>query len=164
MPRTAHILPIAALDTRAIGIVLLGAVGDWILRGADGAQQNYRLYHFSVPPRVLAVGDVVDHAHRKRRIDRQDFLRVNPDLPLTSSDRPVDLIIVLTSLYFGNVGHFIRLILYRQVLRPADNCPRRHIRMDLDRNLLPRIGWSIGVVVGRDHTTGLQIGVSATIR
>src|SRR5581483_3368565 len=71
--------------------------------------------------RRLAVGDVADHAHGERRIDRERFLHVDADLALAGRDGPVDLVVVLPGFDFRDIGDFVRLILGRQVFAPADD-------------------------------------------
>src|SRR6516165_1766999 len=57
-----------------------------------------------------AVGDVGDHTHRKRGIDREHLFGIDADLALTGHDRPVDLVVILPRLDFRDIGNLVRLV------------------------------------------------------
>src|ERR1700738_862967 len=86
--------------------------------------------------RALAspVCDVADDTHRKGSIDSQYFFGINTDLALARHDRPIDLVVVLPGFDLGDVRYLVRLILNWQVLRPTDDRPWRHLRMNPDRD------------------------------
>src|SRR5271157_2844748 len=84
--------------------------------------------------RGSAVGNVADDTHCERRIHGQNLFGVDADLALAGDDRPVDLIVILPGFELGDVRHFVRLVLNRQVLGPADDRAGRHPRVDLDRD------------------------------
>ena len=67
------------------------------------------------------IPDVGDDTQGERGIDRQHLFGVDADLALAGHHRPVDLVVVLPGLDFGNVRHFVRLVLDRQVFGPADD-------------------------------------------
>src|SRR5438132_2265090 len=85
----------------------------------------------------LSVADVGEHADRKGRVDGEHFLGVDPDALSTSRRHPVDLVVVLTRLHFGDVRDLVRLVLRGQVLAPGDDRSRRHVRVEHHRDLEP---------------------------
>jgi hypothetical protein len=86
-----------------------------------------------------AADDAGDDAHRQRRVDREHLFGIDADLVLTGHDRPVDLVVILPRFDLSDVRHSVRLVLDRPVFGPADDRPRRHARMQLDRNAQPAI-------------------------
>src|SRR6185437_8270830 len=72
---------------------------------------------------------------RERRVDRQHFLGIDPDLALPRAQRPVDAVIVAPRLDLGHIRYFVRLIRRGQALAPADQRAGRQVGMDLDWNL-----------------------------
>src|SRR6202048_452500 len=81
----------------------------------------------------LAVCNIADDAHCKGRIDGEHFLGVDANLALAGDDRPVYLVVILPGLDLGDIRHFVRLILNRQVLGPPDDRARGGPRGDPDR-------------------------------
>src|SRR6516162_5490617 len=112
-----------------------------------------------------AVGDVGDDTHRKRCVHGQDFFSVDANLALTRHDWPVDLVVVLPSLDFCDVRYFVRLILNRQVLGPANDCARWNSGMDLDRDAQPTInGERIIVILYNSGSSQLVFALAAVGR
>src|SRR6267378_4856055 len=129
-----------------------GAVTRRSMIGADRAQARAESYRVSAPPPAgprgltrssllgsLPVCDIADDAHCEGRIDRKHFLGVDANLALAGDDRPVYLVVILPGLDLGDIRHFVRLVLNRQVLGPADDRAGRDPRMDPNRDAQPAV-------------------------
>src|SRR6202011_3719988 len=121
------------------------AVAHRSMIGAELAEA--RSYRVSAPPPAeprgqtrpslrssLAVCNIADDAHCEGRIDGEHFLGVDANLALAGDDRPVYLVVILPGLDLGDIRHFVRLILNRQVLGPTDDRAGRDPRVNPNRD------------------------------
>src|SRR4051812_46420599 len=97
-----------------------------------------------------AVCNIADHAHRKWRVYGQHLFSINADLALPGNDRPVDLIVVLPRFDFGDVRNLIRLVLDRQIFRPANDRSWRNARVYPNWNSEPAVDGIRIVIVLND--------------
>ena len=103
--------------------------------------------------RDLAVADVGEDAHAKRRIDGQHLLRVDAVFAPARAQRPIHAIIVAPRHHFGRVGNLVGLIPDGQTLAIGENRARRQIGMHPDRDIEPAVD-RIGIVIPPHDAVG----------
>src|SRR6266849_5843310 len=96
----------------------------------ENSQENSLSFSYSaaaLTSESLRVADIGPHAESERRIQLEDFIDIHTVLIQPRTERPFDLVVLLTRFHLEDVGHARQRI--GQPLGHVQNGSRGHVRV-----------------------------------